>query len=118
MRISTIVYTAYCLVFWAAFLPRLVLGDIIAPEQVDAFAYHMGIEPEMDTFEQNEEFEETSFGGTVVEPCRLVALGFKTAGQGEHVQVICRKDGQWLGRVMSTGEEKTFKIDLGWGKKD
>ena len=107
-----------CLLFPAVFSPTPAAGDIIAPEQVDAFAYQMGIDPDMDTFEQDETFAETSFGGTVTEPCRLAELGFRTAKRGDRIQVICMKDGQWLGRVLSTGEEKTFKINLGWGKKD
>jgi hypothetical protein len=99
-------------------LPGLAPGDMIAPEQVDAFAYQMGIAPDMDTFEQHEAFSETSFGGIVVEPCRMADLGFKTAKQGERVEVICREDGKWLGRVLSSGEEKIFKISVAWGKKD
>ncbi|MBW1785131.1 MAG: hypothetical protein JRK53_00715 [Deltaproteobacteria bacterium] len=118
MKISTIAHSAAWLIFLAAFSPTVTLGDVIPPEQVDAFAYQMGIVPDMDTFEQNEAFVETSFGGTVAEPCRMADLGFKTARQGERVEVICRKDGQWLGRVLSTGEEKIFKISLDWDKKD
>lgn len=118
MKIPTIACPAAWLFLLIIFSPAPSAGDVIPPEQVDALAYQLGIEPDMATFEQNRTFNETTFGGIIVEPCRMADLGFKTAHEGERVEVICKDDGQWLGRVLSTGEEKTFKIRIEWGKKD
>jgi hypothetical protein len=114
---NTVFAVVFCMLALVLF-PRSAAADVIAREQVDAFAFQMGIDPDMDSFEQNEALRMTSFSGTVTAPCKMESLGFKSAKKGEHVEMICQDSGEWLGRILDTGEERTFKIRIDWGKKD
>ena len=96
---------------------RPALADIIPREQVDAFTYQIGIHPDMDSFLQDSGNNETRILGTVTEACRLTNLGFKTVKNGDPIEVICMKDGQWKGRDLTTGEERVFKLSIDWDKK-
>jgi len=105
------------LIMSLGFSARTSRADIIPREQVDMFTYKLGIHPDMNSFLQDSEKNETLILGTVTEACRLTALGFRTVKEGDPIEVICMKDGQWKGRNLNTGEERVFKLSIDWDKK-
>ena len=98
--------------------PSPGLADVIPCAQVDIYAAKLGIKPDMDTLQQKESEGVTRFIGTVVEPCKLIDLGFKEVKKGDPVEITSLKNGDWKGKVISTEQEKTFKLNIDWDAGD
>ena len=94
------------------------LADVIPSAQVDIYAAKLGIQPDMGTLQQNESEGVTRFIGTVAEPCKLIDLGFKEVKKGDPVEITSLKNGDWRGKVMSTEQEKIFKLNIDWDAGD
>ena len=108
-----LVLTGFILLCW----PGVNFADIIPSEQIDIFAFKLGIRPDMDTVQQNEVKGLTRFTGTVIKTCTLTDLGFYGVKEGDMVEVTSMEDGRWKSKMLSTGEEKIFKLDIDWEKE-
>jgi hypothetical protein len=106
------------IVFTPIFCPPLNFADIISPAQVDIYAAKLGLKPDMDTFQQIKLKGLTQFAGIVLEPCKLEDLGFKEVRKGDRVEVTSLKNGEWKSKVLSTEQEKIFKLSIDWGADD
>lgn len=104
--------------FAPIFFPPLNFADIISPEQVDIYAAKLGLKPDMDTFQQIKLKGLTQFAGIVLEPCKLKDLGFTEVKKGDRVEVTSLRNGEWKSKVLSTEQEKIFKLSIDWGTDD
>ena len=113
-KIVVLFLTGFMLLCW----PGLNFADIIPREQIDIFAFKLGIRPDMDTVQQDEVKDLTHFIGTVIKTCTLTDLGFKGVKEGDRVEVTSMEDGKWKSKMLSTGEERIFKLDIDWEKEE
>jgi hypothetical protein len=98
--------------------PTQDFADVIRPAQVDIYASKLGIKPDLETLKQTGTAGVTRFIGTVVEPCKLADLGFKEVKKGDRVEVTRLQNGEWKGKVLSTKQERTFKLSIDWDTGD
>ena len=103
-----------CLGIFLLVRPTEDFADVIRPSQVDIYAAKLGIKPDLETLKQTGTAGITRFVGTVVEPCKLIDLGFKEVKKGDRVEVTSLQNDEWKGKVLSTKQEKTFKLNIDW----